>query len=59
MENNDKTINKNHMFAGNLSIFSSKLSFCPFIEYEIFTFITMPFCPTALLTTFIDLKLIK
>ncbi len=42
-----------HMLAGNLSIFYSKLSFCPFIEYPIFTFITIPFCPTALFTTFI------
>lgn len=54
MKNDDKTFNKNHTLAGNLSTFYSKLNFCPFIEYEILTFITIPFCPTALLTTFID-----
>lgn len=54
MKNGDKTFNKNHTLAGNLSTFYSKLNFCPFSEYEILTFITIPFCPTALLTTFID-----
>lgn len=41
------------MLAGNLSIFYSKLNFCPFIPYEILYFITIPFCPTALFTTVI------
>ena len=56
MKNDDKTIKEYHKLAGNLSIFYSKLNFCPLIEYAIFTFITIPFWPTALLTTVIDLN---